>query len=122
MGTEFLGRDVKESVAEADSIGDGTVSAWNTNKGKGMSPTRGPDRSAAGNGACVSAACGWAERCVGRRQQRWAARFAREKRKKNSSLGRKRPAREEKEWAAAAGLRAEKKEKVFLFFFSDFSS
>jgi len=88
MGTEFLGRDVKESVAEADSIGDGTVSAWNTNKGKEMSLTRGPDRSAAGNSARASTACGWAERCMGRRQQRWAARFAREK-KESSGLERK---------------------------------
>ena len=58
MGAQFLGRDVKECVAEADSIGDGTVSAWNTNKGKEMSLTRGPDWSAVGNSARPSAACG----------------------------------------------------------------
>ena len=42
MGAQFLGRDVKECVAEADSIGDGTVSAWDTNKRKEVGLTCGP--------------------------------------------------------------------------------
>jgi len=78
MGTEFLGRDVKESVAEADSIGDGTVSAWDTNKRKEMGLTHGPGRSAAeetcGRGLLLGARLGrgdlasaQAEKSVGRR-------------------------------------------------------
>jgi len=68
----------------------------------------------------VSAAYGWAERCVGRRQQRWATRFAKEK-KRAVAWKENGPRGEKKEWAAAAGLRAEKKEKkIFLFFFGFF--
>ena len=74
MGAQFLGRDVKECVAEADSIGDDTVSAWDTNKGKEMGLTRGPDRSSAGNGACASAAYGWACDWAGIAGLRLAAR------------------------------------------------
>ena len=48
-------------------------------------------------------------------------RALRQGEKESSGLERKWPAREEKEWAAAVGLRAEKKEKkVILFFFGFF--
>ena len=59
-----MGATASKIVAASDSIGDGTVSAWDTNKRKEMGLTHGPGRSAAEE-ACAVVACGWARDWAG---------------------------------------------------------
>ena len=132
MGTEILGRDDIEDRSSVGLHGDGTVSAWDTNKRKEVGLTCGPYWSVAEEACVAWLATGarlgrgnWASACGAGPTMLGCASWA-DSRAKPSGPQRERNKAgrrgEEKATAATAGLRAEKKEekKVILFFFDFF--